>query len=413
MDSRHHDLAVERIFADPDDEVLPIALENFGSGDEEGIAFVTIGLDLFPRRFPDGVALSRRARLVAPQLMTFQQDAVDGDDLARFKQDDVADPDFVHVEQALVAGPDDLDVALFFLGVEFAELALLLPVVERTDQCDDGNGDHCDPKERFGPGTYFDGKTGRLTDSTALDPVDLGLLDLVAVLVLIILWRRAKCRVEPKRQTDGSRDEKQDCCDRFTLSALPPKVPGEDVLRTLSCMAIHISKNKLLLFLCGIRFSPYTSPRFSQFSPPSCSPCFLSTCRPFNNPSGPPSSVRVSSDFGSTSELSLRGEKVKGAISDAGGSGSAAAWRAARRAAIIGSASSSSGSGLGSSSSLSLPRRVMRCHSVRFFAGLLVAGSGRALGPAAVAVATAPSSCSLSSPTVSGTPRLLVAPTLP
>lgn len=138
---RHHEPTVLRPLADGGDQVAAGTLDNLAAREDEAVGLAALArlaplLALGVRRLADLVRLARRRRFVRAHVVPGDEHAVDGQDLARLELEDVADNDLVDVEEPLApAAADRLDVAILLLGVEQAELALLLVVVDTSDHC--------------------------------------------------------------------------------------------------------------------------------------------------------------------------------------------------------------------------------------------------------------------------------------
>jgi hypothetical protein len=158
----HHDSTVERLCTDRDDDVLSHTLENLGTRDEEtvlledfaGLGIVPLLDTLLVGKLLDGVAFTSSTRFVASDIVTAEEDTVDGDNLSWLEQADITDDDILDVDDHFTTASDDLDGTVVSLLVELFELSFLLPIIDGTDQDDDSDSD---------------------TDGNTFDPFDLGL----------------------------------------------------------------------------------------------------------------------------------------------------------------------------------------------------------------------------------------------
>lgn len=158
----HHDSAVERLCTDRDNDVLSHTLENLCTGDEEtvlledfaGLGIVPLLDTLLVGKLLDGVTLTGSTRFVASDIVTTEEDTVDGDDLSWLEHADITDDNILDVDDHFTTASYDLDSTVVSLLVELFELSFLLPIINGTDQDDDKDGD---------------------ADGNTFDPFDLGL----------------------------------------------------------------------------------------------------------------------------------------------------------------------------------------------------------------------------------------------
>lgn len=194
------DPSVERVLSDRDDDVLADTLENLSARDHETVALGVLArlecLALFHallvRELLDRVTFTCSARLVAADVVTAQENTVDGQNLSGLEQADVADNDILDVDDHFRAASNTLYRTVVPLLVELLELAFFLPVVDGTDQDDNGDSD---------------------TDGNTLNPVDLGgdtpSRRLTTLIVEDNVVRRTQILVETESERDDGDDGKQ------------------------------------------------------------------------------------------------------------------------------------------------------------------------------------------------------------
>lgn len=143
---------IEGVFSDGEDDHLSGALQDLGSGDEEGvdISVIEVGGDFFGH----GVWLSGQGRLVGHDSVGLDDDTINGEDFSGFDEENISD-DEVEVGDILdLAISEDVDFSHFGGGLlQFSELFVLHVAVcsSNGDDDDDGNEDG----ESFEP-TLFD-----------------------------------------------------------------------------------------------------------------------------------------------------------------------------------------------------------------------------------------------------------------
>ena len=101
------------------------------------------------RELSDGVGLSGSTRLVAADIVTAEEDTVDGEDLSWFEQTDISDYNVSDIDDLFGTVSNALDRSVLTLLVELFELAFLLPIVHRSDHDNNENGD--DNSDTFDP----------------------------------------------------------------------------------------------------------------------------------------------------------------------------------------------------------------------------------------------------------------------
>jgi hypothetical protein len=108
---------VERVLTDVGGDVLSNSLEDLGSRKKEAIDLTLLrAIELLERSLANGVRFSSGSRLVATNVMTREEETVDGQDLSRLDVEDVTDDDVVHGHETLGTIADDFDVAFLLLG---------------------------------------------------------------------------------------------------------------------------------------------------------------------------------------------------------------------------------------------------------------------------------------------------------
>lgn len=191
---------MEAVLSHTGDDVRSYSLEYFGTREQEAIDLLArLATHLVPDDLPHRITLSRRATLVAPDVVTLEEDTIDGEDLSGFEEEGVADKDVVNGDEAFGTVSEGLDGSFLLLRVEFAELLLLLVVVEGTNEDDDEDGDG---------------------DGDSLDPVDGGLdTEVVGAASRGVGGRRgAKVLVETEGERDGSGDRQNDLWREYRVS---------------------------------------------------------------------------------------------------------------------------------------------------------------------------------------------------
>jgi hypothetical protein len=169
----HHQTTVERLGTDGDDDVFTNTLGNLGTRDQETVLFQSLSrgqrvalLDtLFVGSLLDQVGFTGSTRLVALDVVTSEEDTVDGKNFTSLDDTDISDENVLR-DNGLVStiaadnatteslpqtdlGVDShpsstsntVDHPVVLLLVQLLELPLLLPIVDGSDQDDDGNSD--------------------------------------------------------------------------------------------------------------------------------------------------------------------------------------------------------------------------------------------------------------------------------
>lgn len=169
----HHQTTVERLGTDGDDDVFTDTLGNLGTRDQETVLFQSLSrgqrvalLDtLFVGSLLDQVGFTGSTRLVALDVVTSEEDTVDGKNFTSLDDTDISDENVLR-DNGLVStiaadkatteslpqtdlGVDShpsstsntVDHPVVLLLVQLLELPLLLPIVDGSDQDDDGNSD--------------------------------------------------------------------------------------------------------------------------------------------------------------------------------------------------------------------------------------------------------------------------------
>lgn len=221
---RHHGSAVETVLANTGDDVETNTLENLGARDNEWIDTVegmglllddldtfvvgvkgcvlvgrgVLGLleslvllvgDLF-----DGIRLSGHGRLVALEVVSSEVDTIGGDDITGLEVEDITDDDVVDGDEDSFTVAEGLDLAIFLLGIELAELSFLLVIVDGSDEDDDHDGEE---------------------NGDTLDPGDLGILvaDFLVVFVVavfLMVFRHTIVLIDTEGNRDDGSNQKQD-----------------------------------------------------------------------------------------------------------------------------------------------------------------------------------------------------------
>ncbi len=115
------------MLADGQDDHLAGALQNLGAGDQEGVD----GLSVLPGRdvLLDADGFTSHGGLVGDDVVTLDEESVDGDDLPGFHDLYVADEEFLDVDVPDLAVADDVHVFATGDRVQLLELLLFDPVV--------------------------------------------------------------------------------------------------------------------------------------------------------------------------------------------------------------------------------------------------------------------------------------------
>lgn len=112
----HHNLAVERVLTNVGSDVRSNTLEDLGSRKEEAVDLALLGtIEILKGSLAHGVRLARGARFVAANIVTGEEETVDGENLSGLDVEDVTDDDIVDRHELLGSTADDLDVAFFLL----------------------------------------------------------------------------------------------------------------------------------------------------------------------------------------------------------------------------------------------------------------------------------------------------------
>ena len=93
------------------------------------------------RELLDRVTFAGRSGFVASDIVTSDKHTVNGNDLPRLEQGDIPDDDVSNVDDHLGSASNDFDSTVFTFLVELFELTFLLPIVDGSDENDDGDGD--------------------------------------------------------------------------------------------------------------------------------------------------------------------------------------------------------------------------------------------------------------------------------
>ena len=108
----HHDAAIETLRTDGDDNVLTNTLQDLCTGDNKRI-LLSLFVD-FPvfesfiwSNLLDRVRLASRARLVASDIVTSDQNTVTRDDFTRFQKGEIADKDILRKGQPTRSSRDE------------------------------------------------------------------------------------------------------------------------------------------------------------------------------------------------------------------------------------------------------------------------------------------------------------------
>jgi hypothetical protein len=167
----HHQTTVERLGTDGDDDVFTDTLGNLGTRDQETVLFQSLSrgqrvalLDtLFVGSLLDQVGFTGSTRLVALDVVASEEDTVDGKNFTSLDDTDVTDENVLRYDKLVSTLPlittgailrtdlgidshpsstsNTVDHPVVLLLVQLLELPLLLPIVDGSDQDDDGNSD--------------------------------------------------------------------------------------------------------------------------------------------------------------------------------------------------------------------------------------------------------------------------------
>jgi hypothetical protein len=173
LELTHHQTTVERLGTDGDDDVFTNTLGNLGTRDQETVLFQSLSrgqrvalLDtLFVGSLLDQVGFTGSTRLVALDVVASEEDTVDGKNFTSLDDTDVTDENVLRYDGNVSTNAADkttteslprthlgvdshpsstsntVDHPVVLLLVQFLELPLLLPIVDGSDQDDDGNSD--------------------------------------------------------------------------------------------------------------------------------------------------------------------------------------------------------------------------------------------------------------------------------